>query len=74
MKTLPESCMTRNMTGTPIIIKRDVEGYYATMADDAEIDAFNKEVGADEEVVRIMTCASMFGWSIPAVAKYEASE
>jgi hypothetical protein len=73
MKTLPDSCMTRNMTGAPIVIKKGVEGYYATMADDAEIDEYNKEVGADEEVVRIMTCASMFGWGIPAVTKYEES-
>lgn len=73
MKTLPAKCATRNLDGHAIIIEKGETGYYLTDGNltDKAIANFNEYAGADEEAVEIMTCASMFGWDIPAVKNYE---
>jgi len=73
MKTLPAKCATRNLDGHAIIIEKGEMGYYLTDGNltDKAIGNFNEHMGADEEAVKIMTAASMFGWDIPAVTKYE---
>ena len=69
MRKLPEACATTNLDGATITIRRDVEGYY--LAPGTDIEDFNTMTGADEEAIKVMTCASMFGWDIPAVTNYE---
>jgi hypothetical protein len=70
MKTLPEACVAKNMYDEDIMILKGEEGYYKL---DPSIDGerFNELSGVTDEVIRIMTCASMFGWDIPAVKNYE---
>ena len=70
MRTLPNTCATTNMDGKPIMIKKGSEGYLL-LGIDFPVDEYNRVNGVDEEMIRIMTCASMFGWDIPAVANYE---
>ena len=72
MRTLPESCATTNMNGTPIIIIKGRDGYLP-MSKAFDIDEYNarEDIKADEKIIEIMTCASMFGWDIPAVTNYE---
>ena len=69
MRTLPASCATTNMDGKPIVLFRGSCGYYLK-EDDFDIDAYNEARGVTEEAIRVMTCASMFGWDIPAVTNY----
>lgn len=75
MNNLPKKCATRNLDGHAIIIENGEIGYHLSLADgsftDEAIANFNKHMGADEKAVEIMTAASMFGWDIPAVTKYE---
>jgi hypothetical protein len=73
MNKLPDSCATTDMNGKPIVIIKGRSGYLP-MSAGFDIDEYNARDGirADEEVIRIMTCASMFGWDIPAVTDYEA--
>ena len=70
MRTLPETCATTNLEGDPILLEKGTEGY-RLLGTGFEIDKYNELVGADEEIINIMTCASMFGWDIPAVTNYE---
>jgi len=72
MRKLPESCATTNMSGRPIILIKGREGYLP-MSAHFDIDEYNSrsEIMADEKIIEIMTCASMFGWDIPAVTNYE---
>lgn len=72
MNALPEACATTNMDGKPIMIKKGETGYYL-MDENFNPTAYNTVFDIDEEVIEIMTCASMFGWDIPAVKNYEAS-
>ena len=72
MKTLPDTCATTNLEGAPVMIKKGTEGYWP-MYPRFNVETYNEMVGADEEVVKAMTCASMFGWDIPAVTNYEES-
>ena len=74
MRKLPSYCATTNLDGDPIIIKKGETGYSPmTGASDDDIAEFNKQAGADEEAIAIMIAASMFGWDVPAVTKYEES-
>jgi hypothetical protein len=58
------------MDGEPIIIVKGTEGYYLA-GESFPIDKYNAITETDEEAIKVMTCASMFGWDIPAVKNYE---
>ena len=74
MNKLPNKCATRNMDGEAIVIENGTEGYYMLDEMVATIDEINAANGADEKAIEVMTCASMFGWEIPAVLNYEPKE
>jgi hypothetical protein len=60
------------MDGKPIIINKGETGY-VLMREGFDIDKYNAPdaAGATAEDIKVMTCASMFGWDIPAVKNYE---
>jgi hypothetical protein len=70
MRKLPTTCATKNMDGKPIVIVKGETGYML-MSKGFDIDEFNTNAEATEEDIKVMTCASMFGWDIPAVKNYE---
>jgi hypothetical protein len=66
--SLPATCATRLLTSRePIIIKRGEEGYYLakSLKTDEDIEAYNREMGANLAHVKAMELGSLCGWNSP---------
>lgn len=63
---LPEMCASRDLAdGSPIILKRGVQGYWPAPRSNFDVDGFNARHGVTAAQREAMEIGSMFGWDVP---------